>query len=839
MRNAGLRLEALETRYAPAAVFATSDYTSPAGQVRTYAAPTTANTTAQADVVLTDVGPVQLFARGQAVDEITSFYAGVSVEPGRAALVEVIDGITIERAEVALLGVPVGTPLHLQLVTVGEQLTAWVQRSDTGEYLAPAGQWQTHSVSALAAPHERATAGSVGVSYPVGTTAPSFVYTVPPTVPPLAPPPAVQPPPVVPTIPPPVVVPPTVPPPPVVVPPTVPPPVSPPPVMVPPTVPPMVPPPAPSGLPSVDRHFSHIRLAQVAYEPLRFTSSETQLAQNAIDLVITVPRYLASLAAADSNTPAFIYGNLSNIYYELLTDWLSYADAHGLDRELAFYHTTAATDYYGDSPSAVPVDYFWSAQQGPTTGTGAWRDVTWVSRGLSNDASSRQTPGPLGHALYLGYLERFTELNVSLHTSASNGWAGKLEYARGRDANGAPTDWQPLSITNDGTNGWRQSGKISFALPSSWQASSLRDSADLFFVRVRTTAAGTAPVTTRLTTADYTNANRGPTGTMPAFDDLADHNADGYLTDSEYAQRRSGFDARFEYQGRVFYPYYGANRYILNLTAPAVRTWAADYYRRVLDGQPLADGLFLDNSGGTATEDLPPVREVTSNYTDNFLAALATVQTAIAPRWIVANSSGGTVDSIQQVVEALPATFAEFALRPVSGDYGLFEDTAEWVANWQAAGRKYLILDSYPGSADPTDPRVQLATLAEYYLLADPDTTFLSNAGGAETGTAWSRHYFAALAYNVGRPTDTWSEFARGNDPDNLQRQYRVYQRHYSNALVLYKPLSAGSTVTNANTATTHTLDRAYRPLNADGTLGTAITQITLSNGEGAVLIPA
>ena len=71
---------------------------------------------------------------------------------------------------------------------------------------------------------------------------------------------------------------------------------------------------------------------------------------------------------------------------------------------------------------------------------------------------------------------------------------------------------------------------------------------------------------------------------------------------------------------------------------------------------------------------------------------------------------------------------------------------------------------------------------------------------------------------------------------------YRIYQRAYDHALVLYKPLSyaRGSKTTASSgdeTATKHELPEAYRPLSADGTLGQPITTISLRNGEGAILV--
>jgi hypothetical protein len=112
--------------------------------------------------------------------------------------------------------------------------------------------------------------------------------------------------------------------------------------------------------------------------------------------------------------------------------------------------------------------------------------------------------------------------------------------------------------------------------------------------------------------------------------------------------------------------------------------------------------------------------------------------------------------------------------------------------------------------------------------------------GGYEPATSWTRHWVPAAAYDIGQPLGSWFVFASGRDPANWNLTYQVYSRQFTNALVLYKPLSYGGNVTGStsnSTATTVWLQRAYHPLNADGTLGPAVTSITLRNGEGAILI--
>jgi hypothetical protein len=128
-------------------------------------------------------------------------------------------------------------------------------------------------------------------------------------------------------------------------------------------------------------------------------------------------------------------------------------------------------------------------------------------------------------------------------------------------------------------------------------------------------------------------------------------------------------------------------------------------------------------------------------------------------------------------------------------------------------------------------------------LLADPKHTYLMFNGGFEPATTWSRHWTNAVKYNVGQPLGNWSVFATGHDPANRNLTYKVFERKYENALILYKPLSYATGVSTGTTAdasaTTHTLGGTYRRLNADGTLGPTITSIKLRNGEGAILVKA
>ena len=154
--------------------------------------------------------------------------------------------------------------------------------------------------------------------------------------------------------------------------------------------------------------------------------------------------------------------------------------------------------------------------------------------------------------------------------------------------------WKALPLSRDGTSGLRQSGAITFDPPKDWVTASVGGSERFYYVRFRATA-GTADLAAELKTVfgrDYVRAGGTFSGVIPAFDYAADKDGDGYLNDTEYATRTAGMDARFVYESRLFYPYYGQMRFVTNPSASAVRKWAADYHLRLLNANPLADGIF-------------------------------------------------------------------------------------------------------------------------------------------------------------------------------------------------------------------------------------------------------
>src|SRR5207253_10430097 len=135
--------------------------------------------------------------------------------------------------------------------------------------------------------------------------------------------------------------------------------------------------------PTIPRHYNHIRIAGLAYDGTPFDATTQNLLKNSVDLVIPNPRYLSQINGIAPNTPQLIYSNVSNLYEQLLTDWLTYADQHGQDREDAFYHAGEPVPWTGDSGSSLPVSNFWSVLEGANLA--ALTNLTSASRNATTN----------------------------------------------------------------------------------------------------------------------------------------------------------------------------------------------------------------------------------------------------------------------------------------------------------------------------------------------------------------------------------------------------------------------------------------------------------------------
>src|SRR5262249_22784128 len=158
----------------------------------------------------------------------------------------------------------------------------------------------------------------------------------------------------------------------------------------------------------------HIRIALLAFSGNPMGAFEERLLRESVDLVVPNAAYLEHIHAVAPDTPQLLYTNTSNLYLELLTDWLGYPDAHRHSREVAFYHPARPLAFRGDSPSSRPVTWFWGVYRGGRT----LHDLTSAAHAKAGEFRFPRD----GETLYVGYPERFREVNVRLASAAGDGW---------------------------------------------------------------------------------------------------------------------------------------------------------------------------------------------------------------------------------------------------------------------------------------------------------------------------------------------------------------------------------------------------------------------------------
>ena len=200
----------------------------------------------------------------------------------------------------------------------------------------------------------------------------------------------------------------------------------------------------------------------------------------------------------------------------------------------------------------------------------------------------------------------------------------------------------------------------------------------------------------------------------------------------------------------------------------------------------------------------------------------------------------------------------------------MLKDTDGWSLFWQqknaldtTAGlfcpEPVQVVDTFCTYANSTQPPLdttKMAILAHYYCLARPGTYFQpfgNNTGSlnqqpdpTQPDQFQPNRWISFLNVDVGQPVGDCYIFAGGPtvpDPTLSGYYYEVIGRNYTNALVLFKPLSDdgnGSVNTDTlTTVTTHDLPAGtWYPLNTDGSITRVpVTSVTLANGHGAIFL--
>ena len=598
------------------------------------------------------------------------------------------------------------------------------------------------------------------------------------------------------------------------------------------------------------------------------------------------------------------YNTIAQVVWYDIADWNNYADANGYNREDAFFHAASPYNYStGWGAQGMPVWYWWDAQQvkngagiinlfaGTLAGT-----PTYLTDGVA--ANNVTFGNTIGDAIYLGYPDRFDEINFVGAAYAAASWAAIVEYPTAVNADYTVATWSTLTMISDTTSGFTTDGRLHWnPYPASdWKKcvmsttgggmltspnrgqnpginlSSSNAAQPGYYVRIKTTHAGTPPKISYLKAADYVQSGTSgltatglPTGTMTGvipFFGTGSGTSGGvagvYLSDAEWGSRSyAAGDARFYYQSRLMATY-GMGVPWWRMTQAGPKAWSGAHVRGVLAQAPEADGVFMDNSNGSALWLTGTAVENSDalNYDVAQAALLTTIQASLpagrnGTRFIMPNTGG---DPRQNTTQSTGFAFAEGSLqdnhswKTVDSRITKFAATASW-SSQQANTPPLILIDSYSTYGHLLS-RYQLHLLAYYYIVFGTNCMFGPLSGNGDASDANKarsdlvpNRWFAAITRDVGFPLAAASVIATGTDPADGAKTYKLYQRKFQKAVVYFKPLSTDNgnpenAGTNGDsTATTHQLGALYYSLNSDGTFAkSGVTSVSLRNVESSIL---
>lgn len=245
----------------------------------------------------------------------------------------------------------------------------------------------------------------------------------------------------------------------------------------------------------------------------------------------------------------------------------------------------------------------------------AWSDMLESGQYIPSAFSLPQAGGEL----YLGSFTPEDMARFTLSSGASGGFAGVWEYCKEVDSSGNPTLWTALDILEDTTNGLSQSGYVRWHPPVDWKRCVLRNQIGAFYVRFRVTTSGTAPVV-----AAY-DASTGTGGILrrayiaevflsdgnyawlwPGWDDANDVDGDGYVSDSEYANRANpNCSARMRWHARspkFVYSIYNKSICYRPLMGPGSISGAATSPFREFMKQTVVTNMTMQSPNGTTMQ---------------------------------------------------------------------------------------------------------------------------------------------------------------------------------------------------------------------------------------------
>ncbi|MBK5187122.1 MAG: Ig-like domain-containing protein [Gemmatimonadaceae bacterium] len=305
---------------------------------------------------------------------------------------------------------------------------------------------------------------------------------------------------------------------------------------------------------------------------------------------------------------------------------------------------------------------------------------------------------------------------------------------------------------------------------------------------------------------------------------------------------RGGHDAAHRVQVKIW----DSMRYGINPGDPGQRAYQIDRLSRVAQGE---DGIFLDEFGGPMSGIPKGVDEfpTMASYMTAETQLIAQVHDAIKPRILLINIAEYWNPADSALVVAGGGTHLERTNFPFSdrlvGRWSVIDNLlamnvyTEFVTLWGYTD--WLTSTSFPsfgpGMYASKLERGQLVQLASYYMVVPADPQRLSfdqqNLWNVRPDTVW----MPAVEVDVGHPREARHVIASGKDA--AVQPYKIYARDFDHAYVVMRPQLDWRKQTYADsTGVVVPLPAPMRPLHRDGSLGAAVSSVTLRNVEAAIL---
>jgi hypothetical protein len=297
---------------------------------------------------------------------------------------------------------------------------------------------------------------------------------------------------------------------------------------------------------------------------------------------------------------------------------------------------------------------------------------------------------------------------------------------------------------------------------------------------------------------------------------------------------------------RVRVKIWDSMRYAVNPGDLGQRAYQVDRLQRVAQGE---DGVFLDEFGGGMSGVSKTTDEFAtfSAYMNAETELIEKVHDAIKPKFLLINIGEYWTPADSALVVAgggahLERTNFPFTDHLVSrwtqiDNLLAMKVYTEFVTLWSYTD--WVNAKSFPtfqgGMYSSRLERGQIVQLASYYMAVPADPARLSldqqNQWNVRPDTAW----MPAVEVDVGHPREARHVIASGTDA--ARQIYRIYARDFDHALVVIRPQSDWRPQIYADsTGIVVPLPAPMRPLRRDGTLGAAVSSVTLRNVEAAIL---